>query len=126
MAKEDNLKPFTSERQPANRGRKKGVPNRATILKKWLKLKTNFPNQNGQGQKIFEQLETDLQITAEDKVVLSLIAKAWQGDVAAIREVMDTMYGKLTEKHELGNPDGSGLLDPLLNALDKAYGDRKG
>ena len=38
--------------------------------------------------------------TIEDEVVLALITKARNGDVAAIREILDTMYGKVKDQHE--------------------------
>lgn len=116
---------FTSEKQPQNRGRKKGSLNRDTLLKKWLKFKTKFPNQNSKGEKIFEQLETDLQVTAEEKVVLTLIAKAWQGDVAAIKEILDTMYGKLKDKTEYTGKDGEDLFKNIKVVIVDGSSDKQ-
>ena len=37
----DNLKPFSSEYQPLNNGRKKGTRNRSTIIRELLELNDN-------------------------------------------------------------------------------------
>lgn len=34
-------------------------------------------------------------------------------------------YGKPTERHELSNPDGSALLQPVAEAITKIYGAAK-
>jgi len=82
-------KPFTKENQPANRGRKEGSKNRSTILKKWLLAELDITN----------PITKDKQRgTVEDEVILALVTKARKGDVIAIKEVLDTMYGKLTDK----------------------------
>jgi len=52
-------------------------------------------------------------------------------DAALLKEMRDLEreiaieLGQWTEKKELANPDGSALLDPLVAALEKAYGDGK-
>jgi len=69
-------------------GRPKGVKNRSTILRKWLELNEKLKNP------ITGEIE---QLTVEDAVILALISKARKGDVAAIREILDTNYGKITE-----------------------------
>ena len=38
--------------------------------------------------------------TVEDEVILALVMKAREGDVPAIRELLDTVYGKLRENIE--------------------------
>lgn len=53
MANTANLKPFTSENQPANRGRRKGIPNTSTILKKYVETKIDTINPlTGQSEKL--------------------------------------------------------------------------
>src|SRR5215472_17796807 len=80
-------KPFTSEHQPKKRRGRKGIPNRKTVLQKWLTTKLSVRNPTtGEQQKG----------TVEDEIILALISKARRGDVAAIREILDTMYGKLS------------------------------
>ena len=44
MAREDNLKKFTSEYQPKNNGRPKGSKNRSTIARKWLEVNQALKN----------------------------------------------------------------------------------
>jgi hypothetical protein len=90
VANEQNLKPkpFTSENQPPNRGRKKGVPNRATVLKRWASVKLELTNP------VTKEKQKG---TVEDEVVLALISKARKGDVPAIREFLDSLYGKAAQ-----------------------------
>jgi hypothetical protein len=73
-------------------GHPKGVKNRSTILKKWMELYTKLKN---------PVTGKDEAGTVEDKVQLALITKALSGDVAAIKEINDTLYGKIQEKIEL-------------------------
>jgi hypothetical protein len=85
MAKNDNLVGQGFHTNPERRcnGRQKGVKNRSTILKELLALQKDeaFPNQ-------------------EYQVNQALIDKALSGDVPAIKEIQDTMYGKMVEKLE--------------------------
>ena len=94
MPNPQNLRPrpFTSENQPEKRGRPKGSKNRSTILKKWLSTELDIVNP------ITKQEHRG---TVEDEVLLALLTKARQGDVPAIKEVLDTMYGKLTDKMQI-------------------------
>lgn len=111
MPNPENLKPkpFTSENQPQGRGRPKGAKNRATILNQWLKLKIKFDNKaknefnEETGEKVFEGKDFDIKISVHDAIMLALIQKAQSGDVAAIKEVQDTVFGKITEKIESEN-----------------------
>jgi hypothetical protein len=73
-------------------GREKGSKNRSTILKKWIEVNCSIIDPST-GQEITG--------TLEDKIALALIGKAVNGDVAAIKEVYDSIYGKL----EQGNKD---------------------
>lgn len=88
MPNPENLrpKPFTSENQPANRGRKKGSVSRATLLKRWLEMPIELLNP-------ISKLKEKGKV--QDEVILALIAKARQGDVAAIKEVLDGRFGKI-------------------------------
>ncbi len=91
MGNSTNLKPFTSENQPpgANKSRK-GIPNRATLLRKWLDVKIKTKNRAG-------RLVT---ATVEDEVVLSLIDQAKKGNVKAQALILDSVYGKVADKLE--------------------------
>ena len=84
MAKEDNLKKFTSEYQPKNNGRPKGSRNRSTIARKWLEVNQSLKNP------LTGENET---MSQEDLMTLALIKKAREGDVSAYKALMDSGYG---------------------------------
>lgn len=67
-------------------GREKGSKNRSTILKKWIESDCSITDPTTGNQIVG---------TIEDKIALALIGRALKGDVAAIREVYDSIYGKL-------------------------------
>lgn len=109
MANEKNLKPFTKDNQPPGyKKSRKGIPNRSTVLKRWLYGKSQFTNpltlKKAAG-------------TVEDEVVLALITRAKRGNIAAIKEILDTVYGKITDKHELtgegGGPIPITIIEPV-------------
>lgn len=85
---------FTAENQPEGRGRPLGSKSRSTILRKWLEAELDIVNP------ITKDKERG---TVEDEVILALITKARKGDVSALKEVLDTMYGKLSDKTELSS-----------------------
>ena len=84
MAREDNLKHFTSEYQPKNNGRPKGSKNRSTIARYWLEVQQSLKNP------LTGQNET---MSQEDLMTLALIKKARAGDVNAYKALMDSGYG---------------------------------
>ena len=84
MAKEDNLKKFSSEYQPEKNGRPKGSKNRSTIAKYWLEVNQKLKN---------PLTGTDEVMSQEDLMTLALIKKAREGDVAAYKALMDSGYG---------------------------------
>jgi hypothetical protein len=84
MAKEDNLKKFSSEYQPEKNGRPKGARNRSTIARQWLEVNQNLKNP------LTGENET---MSQEDLMTLALIKKARDGDVAAYKALMDSGYG---------------------------------
>jgi hypothetical protein len=108
VAREDNLKPFSKENQPANRGRPKGSPNRSTLLKKWLSAKMEITNP-------ITRLKEKGKV--EDEVILALVNKARKGDVPAIREILDTMYGKTVEKHEISGEGGGPIPITIIEPI---------
>ena len=84
MAKEDNLKMFSSDYQPKKNGRPKGTLNRSTIAKRWLNTIENIKNpMNGEMQFL----------TQEEIMTLSMLRKARNGDVQAYKALMDSAYG---------------------------------
>ncbi len=92
MPKPENIiPPVKGERRNPN-GRPLGSKNRKTLLKKWLELSADVlaPISNDQ-----------FNGTVEDAVYIALIKKALDGDVNAIKEISDTMYGKLKDSMEV-------------------------
>lgn len=87
-------------------GRGKGTKNRATILRKWIELNTKLKN---------PVTGKDEQGIVEDKIQLALITKALSGDVAAIKEINDTLYGKIIEKSEVKS-EGSITINLIKGA----------
>jgi len=111
MARDDIARhQFTSENQPENRGRRKGIPNRSTALKKFLSGKVDL-RQLPPGAKAQKG-------TVEDQIILALIARAIRGNVPAIREILDTVYGKVSDKHELsGEVRGGPIPITIIEAI---------
>ena len=70
-------------------GRPVGSKNRSTILKRWLEVKSTFKN---------PETKEEVIGTVEDKIALALITKAMKGDVAAIKEIQDTLFGRIPQK----------------------------
>ena len=87
---ENIIPPVKGERRNPN-GRPLGSKNRKTLLKKWLELSADV---------LAPITNAKFKGTVEDAVYLALIKKALEGDVNAIKEISDTMYGKLTDKTE--------------------------
>ena len=94
MPKPENIKPHEYKKGESGNpdGRPKGAKNRATILRKWIDTQKKFKHP-GTG----EQVEG----TLEDEIYLALLAKGLDKDVAAIKEINDTLYGKIKEQTEL-------------------------
>jgi hypothetical protein len=91
MAREDNLKKFTSEYQPEKNGRPKGAKNRSTIAKYWLSIEQNLKNP------LTGDTET---MSQEDLMTLALIKKAREGDTNAYKALMDSGYGAPVQQVE--------------------------
>lgn len=94
MANTDNLTPWAAGQSGNPSGKPKGTLNRATILRRYLaaSLKDNPAD-----------IPFDLEgrITVEEAIVLALIKKALSGDITAIKEIQDTVHGKLTDSSEV-------------------------
>jgi len=86
------LYPFRPDQSGNPIGRLPGSKNRATLLKKWLSTPIKIKN---------PETKEEISCTLEDKVALALIHRAIKGDVAAIREIQDTLYGKIKETLEV-------------------------
>lgn len=91
MANNENLIPAGKGEVRNPKGKAVGTKSRKTLLKKWLELSASV------AKPITGEAVTG---TVEDAVYLALIKKGLEGDVNAIKEISDTMYGKLTDKTE--------------------------
>jgi len=110
MAREDNLKKFTSEYQPKNNGRPKGSKNRSTIAKKWLSVEQNLKNP------LTSELED---MSQEDLMTLALIKKAREGDTQAYQKLMDSAYGAPLQQIEQTNIEQPLFPDVTEDDSDK-------
>lgn len=80
------------------KGYTKGVPNRATVLKEFLSLIAK--DEKGNKTKHPYSLDKN-EVTQYELVIAALIEKAKAGDVHAIKEIQDTVYGKLKSDDDL-------------------------
>src|SRR5258708_2075694 len=122
MANADNLTrhQFTSKNQPQQRRSRKGIPNRSTKLKKWLRGKVTVPAHltHLTGSK-------SQTVTVEDEIALALIARAVRGNVPAIREILDSIYGKITDNHEIAGPDAQPITLIEIHELKAEFEERR-
>lgn len=85
-------------------GRPKGAKNRSTILKKWLELPCELTSPlTGEATAG----------TIEDKIALALISKGLREDVAAIKEILDSVYGKPKAEEAAFEPNTVILPKPI-------------
>jgi hypothetical protein len=107
-----NLKPFEKGQSGNPAGRPEGTLNRSTILKKWLSGDTEFTN---------PLTLKKVLATVEDQMILALLKRATTGNISAIKEVLDSVYGK--------NPDTiKGELDvnlPSPEDLKQKFAERR-
>jgi hypothetical protein len=87
-----NTEGFDKHPENIKPGRNPGAKNRSTILKKWIEIAAKITH---------PETEKIIEGTMEDKVQLALLTKALSGDVNAIKEINDTLYGKIKEQTEL-------------------------
>lgn len=91
-------------------GRPHGAKGRKNVLENILALtlkdKLNKPQKNP-----FNRDQKEM--TVEEAIMASLIKKALQGDVPAIREIQDTMYGKIKDVTEIIQPVGLEITDDM-------------
>ena len=92
MPNPENIRPPVKGEIRNPKGKPVGTKNRSTILSKWIHVNTKVKNP------ITKETEAG---TVEDLVMLALINRAMSGDVSAIKEINDTLYGKLTDKSEV-------------------------
>ena len=89
-------KPFTSENQPpAHKKSRKGIPNRATVFKKWLNMKIKIDDPNAE-----DKDAPKLTVTMMEAAALGQIEAAMRGKTEAWKEIQDSLYGKQVDKLE--------------------------
>ena len=93
----ENLKPFKKGESGNPKGYPKGVPNRATLLKKLIKDSGKFKHPITKAETIE---------TCEVQINLVLIQKALSGNLQAIKEIFDTLYGKVPDRQKIEYPSG--------------------
>jgi vacuolar-type H+-ATPase subunit E/Vma4 len=71
------------------KGKPKGTKNRATIFKKWVKVLEKTTNEITQQEEELTQL---------DLMAIAAIVEAKSGNITALKEVLDSIYGKVTDK----------------------------
>jgi hypothetical protein len=75
---------------------------------------------------ISDLLNQRLTVQKREKIIDNLFKFATGSNpkaaVAAAGLLLAYAYGKPTEKHEVSNPDGSPLLQPVAEAMVKVYG----
>lgn len=105
-------KPFKKGQSGNPKGYPKGQPNRSTVLKKWLYAETDILNPKGQKERG----------TAEDEIMLALLRRAKAGNVQAIKEVLDTVYGRQGNiNFNLTPEELQNLTDEELDALSAKF-----
>lgn len=105
-----NLKIYKKGESGNLQGKPQGAKHRATFLNKWLPVLVKFDNINpNTKEKIFPEMPAEFQISLEDKVALGLITQAYKGNIAAIKELHDSLYGKQSETLEVGNKNDEPL-----------------
>ncbi len=94
-------KPGEPSRNP--NGRPKGSKNRSTVLREILQMVIECEDLSG----------VKVKHPVEVAVMQALAKKALAGDVPAIKEIQDTVYGKLTDSVELDAKSSDGSMSPL-------------
>lgn len=98
-----NLKPFQKGQSGNPEGRPEGVRNRSTVLKELLATICEFTN-----PLTLRKETADL----ETQIMAALAAKARRGDIAAIKEIQDTVYGKVADKQEHSGDVNLNMMSP--------------
>lgn len=93
MANDHNLIPAKPGEVRNPNGKPKGVRNRATILREFMELKAK-----GVKFKNIKEDELPPGMTFEQAMNFKLMDVALDGEITAIKEIQDTLFGKLTDK----------------------------
>lgn len=106
----DNLKPFPKGFSGNPLGRPLGSKNRSTIAKEFAATVTGGVNVRG---------DICPNMTAEELMIAALFRRAFDGDINAIKEIQDTLYGKMTEKVLTAETS----VDDILGEIDGSSSD---
>jgi hypothetical protein len=86
------LKPFEKGQSGNIKGRPVGSKNRSTIARKWLEVVSKVKNPiSGENE----------ELSQEDIITLSQIAKARKGDTQAYKELLNSGYGLPTQQTDI-------------------------
>lgn len=96
MANDENLKPWQAGQSGNPAGKPKGTRNRATVIREILE-QAAVDAFSPQLSTYFEAHPEQKPKTIQDQMALAIAVKALHGDVAAFKELMDGVHGKLTE-----------------------------
>lgn len=105
-------RPFEKGKSGNPAGRPVGALGRATHLRRYLEA--TFVDKDGK----VRQQPFDLEgppLTVAEAVDAALVARALAGDTTAIKEIKDTMHGKIKEVHEIVPPD---VTESEVDAMD--------
>ncbi len=113
-----NLKHFTKDYQPPNRGRK---PTKflTELLIKELKSKEDLVVE-GPDVETGEKRKIKIEATNKEAIVRALLKKAKEGNVVAIKEVLDRVEGKTLQPVAMQDKDGNNV--PLSIVFQQAPG----
>ena len=107
-----NLKLFKAGVSGNPAGKEVGTLDRKTTIAKWAFIEIDIVNP------ITKKKERG---TPDDEVHLAWLRECRKGNMAAIREYLDTMYGKIIDKMDV-NTNVQGSLDlNIQEAIDKIY-----
>lgn len=105
-----NLKPFKPGHPPSG-GRPKGSLSFKERAQKFLEIETKYKMPNG----------TITDQTLLDGAILSLLAQANKGNVPALKELFERVFGKEVEKVELTGSDGQPIAIEHSARLSAVY-----
>ena len=106
-----NLKPFTSENQPpGHKKSRKGIPNRATVFKRLLELKTDVQDPE-------DPEHNTVKVSLYEAAAIGIIKAAMRGNPRAFQEIQDTLFGKQSIKLNFQPEELQNLTDEELDSL---------
>lgn len=96
---------FNSENQPPGEKKsRKGIPNRATVYKKFLGLKKAVQSPTG----------GEIKVTLYEAAALGQLIAAENGNTRAWQEIQDSLHGKLKDEQEV-----KGVVEVILKHVKR-------